>query len=265
MMFQIKSSRPNFLKRNYMKIFSLLFGLALIVSVLSLTDSFVSDFFSVFFKTGDSFYKGANQIPQTFSSKEDLIDQNKILLDQLENYRLDLIDYEIVKNENLKLREILNIKPTGNFITALVIARSPQIPLDSLFLNVGTKDGVNQGDWVLAGERILIGKIVEVSKNKSTVALNSFAGMISFGFVSRTGESIELKGVGGVGMEAKVPIDFDIVVGDKILISGSFSYFAATVGALEEDKSSGFKNALLSLPVNMSKVNVVFIEPKVNE
>jgi hypothetical protein len=76
---------------------------------------------------------------------------------------------------------------------------------------------------------------------------------------------LEIKGVGGGGMEARAPIDFDIAVGDKIMVGGSFISLSAVVGVVEEDKSSGFKNIFMSLPVNVSKINVVFVEPTINE
>lgn len=268
MTFQIKHTKQNLFSRNFFKI--LIISLLILISVLIFNisgsmRSLVPDFFSFFFRSGDYFYKNLNQIPKNFSSKNELIKENEDLLNEIEKNRLDLIDYQSIKYENQKLREILKIKPEGNFVIAAVIARSPQIPLDSLFLDKGTANGLDNGDPVLTGERILVGRIVEISKNKSTVALSSFAGAITYGFVSRTNEPLEIKGTGGGSLEAKVPIDFDITVGDKLMIPGSFIYLAAIVGMIEEDRPSGFKNILMSLPVNISKVNTVFIESHINE
>jgi cell shape-determining protein MreC len=193
------------------------------------------------------------------------MEENAGLLSQLENLRLDIADYESIKSENKQLRDDLKIKPIGNFITSSILAKSPQIPLDSLFIDRGTIDGINNGDVVLASEKVLIGKIAKVTKNRATVALNSFAGVITYGFVERTNEPLEIKGVGGGSMEAKAPIDFDIAVGDKIMMGGPFTFLAAVAGAVEEDKSSGFKNVLLSLPVDVSKINTVFVVPTINE
>jgi cell shape-determining protein MreC len=267
MTFQIKHTKQNFFDRNFFKI--ILISLPVLIFVLTFSfsgsaRSFVSDALSPVFSTGNFFYESFNRIPAFFSSKNSLMEENKNLSDEIENNRIDLIEYESLKYENQKLREALKIKPAGNFAAAAIIARSPQIPLDSLFLDEGTKNGLSDGNLVLAGERILIGKIAEVSKNKSTVALNSFAGMVSYGYVARTNEPVEIKGSGGGSIEAKVPIDFDIVVGDKILVTGSLTYVAAIVGMVEEDKSSGFKNILMSLPVDISKINTVFVEPSVN-
>lgn len=262
MMLQIKHNRPKIISRNLLKIF-LAVLLVFFLNFFSGFRSFLIDFASFFLKTGDSVYKTAEHVPQKMLNKDELLSQNNDLWDQLENCRLDLLDYQIIKDENQKLRDALNMKPDGNVLTALIIARPPQIPLDSLFLNAGENFGLRGGDLVLASKRALIGKVVEISKSKSVVALNSFAGQISYGFVARTDESIEIKGVGGGNMEVKVPIDFDIKIGDEILTNSDASYLMALVGVIEEDNSSGFKNIIMSLPVNVSKIRSVFVEPQI--
>lgn len=267
MMFQIKHTKQNFLRSNFFKII-LIFFLILILFFSFNTNwarSFVSNIFYPFFKTGDFFYGTIGQIPNYFYDKNELVKENEELLNKIENLYNNISDYESIKYENQKLRQEIGLKPVGNFITTAVIAKPPQIPLDSLFLDKGTDSGMGNGDFVLASERILIGKIVRASKNRTTASLNSFAGVITYGFVARTDEPLEIKGSGGGNMETKVPIDFDIVVGDKIMIGGSLNYLVAVVGIIEEDKSSGFKKILMSLPVNISKINIVFIEHIINE
>lgn len=268
MTFQIKHTDRKLFGSSFLKI--LIIALIILIFVLGFsifnsTQSFLSNLFSPFLKSGDYFYQTINQIAKTFSDKNQIIKENDNLLIQIENDRINLFDYDSIKHENQKLREDLKIKPVGDFISASVIAKSPQIPLDSLFLDKGIKDGLNDGDLVLTGERILIGKIVKVSKNRSTVALNSFVDTLSYGSVARTNESLEIKGVGGGNIEAKVPFDFDIVVGDKIMVTGSVEFLTALVGSIEEDRSAGFKKVLMSLPLNISKINTVFVAPTINE
>jgi hypothetical protein len=96
--------------------------------------------------------------------------------------------------------------------------------------------------------------------DKSIVALNSSAGMISCGFIERTNEQIELNGTGGSSLQAKVPIDFDIVSGDKVMQNGSVMYLVAIVGATETDQAAGIKNVYLALPLSISKINSVFVK-----
>lgn len=268
MMFQIKHTERSLFGRNFLKIFVISILIAIFVLVFSIFDTsytLVTNIFSPFLKSGNYLYQAVSRVPKFFSDKEELIKNNEILLDKIENNNFNLISKQVIESENQKLRVELKIKPVGDFISASVVAKSPQIPLDSLFLNKGTLDGFDNGDLVLAGERILIGRIVKASKNRSSVALNSSVGAVSYGFVMRTNEPIEIKGIGGGNIEAKTPFDFDVEVGDKIIVGGSVDYLVAVVGVIEEDRPSGFKNILLTLPVNVSKINTVFIDRIVRE
>ncbi len=268
MTFLIKHTKQNLFERSFFKILIIFLLILIFVFTFGFSNtvrSLALNTLSPLFSTGDYFYKNLDQIPNFFSDKNKLMEENTALSSELENLRISIADYESIKSENQVLREELKIKPAENSITAAVYARPPQIPLDSLLLDKGMADGLNNGDLILAGERVLIGKIVKVSKNRATAALNSFVGATTYGYIARTNEPIEVSGVGGGGIEAKVPIDFDIAVGDQIMTTGSVRYLTAVVGSIEEDRSSGIKNVLMSLPVNVSEVNIVFISPLISE
>lgn len=268
-MLQIKhTNKQSVLSRNFSKIlfvFAVVMLPIFIFSTYGPAASLLSSAMSPFLKAGDYFYSGLSKVPKIFSSKSELLEENRRLMEELGNSDILRSDYESIKYENQKLREDLMIKPSGDFMAAMVLARPPQVPLDSMVINKGSDDGLKEGDMVLAGERTLIGKIAKISKNRSNVVLNSFAEVISYGYVARTEEPIEVKGDGGGNIQARVPIDFDIKEGDKIMVGGSASFAAAIVGIIEKDESLGFKEVFMSLPVSVSKINTVFVEPFINE
>lgn len=271
MTYLLKNTRKNtrnIFGNNLTKIFVVFFFIFIFIFILniwSLTKSLVSNILSPFFGVGTYFYENTLGISKLFYNKAELVKENSELRNKLENNNLDIVDYQSVKYENQKLREELNLKESGDFIASSIIAKAPQIPLDSLFIDKGSKDGLKNGDLVLARERVLLGKIVKVSQNRATVVLNSFAGTVSYGNILRTNETLEIIGFGGGSIKAKVPIDFDIIVGDKIMILGSTSYLAAIVAVIEEDKTSGLKDVFMSLPVEISKSNIVFVESLIVE
>lgn len=268
MIYQIKHTKQKFFGEKFLKslgIFILIAGLIFLFSFFSPTRSLVVNIFSPFFKTGNYFYDTLSKIPNYFSDRGKLAEENKRLLAEIEKNFFNRLDYESLKYENQKLRDGLGLKPIEGVKTALILAKPPQIPQDTIFLDSGVSLGINKGDYVLVSDRILIGRVVKSSSNRSTVALNSFAGVSSYGFIARTKELVEIKGIGGGNMEIKVPIDFDIVVGDKIMVSDPLNYLIAVVGLVEEDNASGFKKILLSLPVNISKIDVVFLMPSIIE
>jgi rod shape-determining protein MreC len=262
MMHPIQHSKKGLFGINFFRVYATLFivvVLVLIFGVMSPMRSLVQNLFSPLFQTGNFFHDTLGQIPKFFSDKNQLIKENSDLLNEMEKNRLNAVDYETMKYENQKLREMLGVKPSGNFKAAFIIAKPPQIPMDSLFLDKGAKFEIHVGDLVLSSDKTLIGKIAEVSNNRSIVALTSFAGSVSYGYVARTNEPIEMTGGGGGNIEAKVPIDFDIVAGDKIMTGGQSGSLAAVASAIKEDRSSGFKNVLMSLPADVSKINIVFL------
>ncbi len=269
MIYQIKHTnhKQNFFGRNVkaLAVFLLIIIVVFIFSASNPLNSFVTNIFSPLLKFGGHFYEIVFQVPQSFSDKNKILEENKTLLQQMENMRISLIDHEFIKSENDRLRQELGLRPAGKIIGAEVIAKYPQIPLDSLLIDRGATDSLNNGDLVLVGERVLIGKVAKVSKNMATVVLSSFPDVVSYVYVERTNEPLEIKGIGGGSMQARVPIDFDIAVGDKILLQSSRAYITAVVGAVEENHQSGFKNVLMSLPTNIAKTGVVFIEPLINE
>jgi cell shape-determining protein MreC len=234
-------------------------GLLVVLGTLKPVRSVFSNIFSPLFKSGNYFYDKFGQIPKYFSDKDDLVEENNLLRSQSEDWRLAVLDYESLKYENQKLREELKLKPIDNFVAVAVTAKPPQVPLDSIFIDTNFDNNLEEGGLVLASDRVMIGKIAEKSGNQAIVKLNSFVGQISYGYVARTNEPVEVEGVGGGNLEVRVPIDFDIIVGDKIMVGGSSEYLIAVVGVVDEDSSSGFKNAMMSLPVDISKIGIVFV------
>ncbi|MBN2094368.1 MAG: rod shape-determining protein MreC [Candidatus Zambryskibacteria bacterium] len=228
-------------------------------------NSLLTEVLNPFLKTGNFFYKNLNQIPKFFSDKLILIKENQELLEEINQNHLNLVNIIALNYENQRLREELSIKLSGQFLAASIIAKFPQVALDSLILDKGINENIKVGDLVLASDRILIGRIAKSNNNSSTIKLNSFVDVYTYGFVARTNEPIEIKGSGGGNMKANLPIDFDIEVGDEIMIGGSFNFIAAVAGVIDEDRLSGFKNVFMSLPTDIYKLNTVFIYPLNNE
>lgn len=221
---------------------------------------YFSSTFSYLFELGDYFYQDFALIPKKVGDQTSLAEENAKLATEVEVLRSAVFDYELLKSENQKLYEEIKLKPASRLMAAKIIARPPQLPLDSILLDRGLEDGVVVGDWVLASDRIVIGKVLKTAEGRSVAALNSFADTVSYGHIERTNEWIEVVGDGGGSLTAKVPIDFDVKTGDRILIEGQHPYLLAVVSLIKENTASGFKEILLSLPINLSKIRIVFLE-----
>jgi len=246
-------------------VFFLFFGCLFLFSYFKFTGNFFSNISHPFQSIGNQMYESFPALSKFFTNKRLLVEENAKLLEEVERMRLGTIGFESLKIENHELRKSIDLKSERNSIAAAVISRPPQIHLDSLIIDKGYQTSVNEGDPVFVGEKFLIGNVAKSYPNTATVVLNSFPEKFFQGFVLRTNEPIEIEGIGGGNMSALVPINFDIAIGDLVMFESSIPYVAAIVGVIEENDSLGFKNILLSLPTNISRVRLVFVEPKLGE
>lgn len=249
----------------YLVFFVFLVLLFFIFNRSATSSTLASKFFSPFFKVGNFMYTNVLHVPRFFSDKELLLDRNLELETEVDKLRAGLIEYEILKSENEELKKVIGIRPAPDSIVSFIVAKSPQIPFDTLLLDRGSQDGVKVGDRVFTSEKVEVGKIVKVSSTRSTVALNSYAEAVSYGSIERTQEPIELRGMGGAGLRARVAIDFDIVLQDKIMTLGLPRSILAVASSIEEDRADGFKEIYFSLPAPISRIDVVFIESTLDE
>ncbi len=215
---------------------------------------------SPFLNSGNTFYNNFFFFGKFFSERAALVEENTKLSVEVERLTAIAHEYNSLKIENERLNGELKLRPQADFVGARILARSPQIPLDSVIIDRGLSDGIEENDLVFSDGVSLIGRVVKISNKNSVVALSSFADKNSFGFIERTLEPVEVVGVGGGGMEARLPIDFDVVPGDKVVLEGSRPYILAIVESVEENQSLGFKLVLMSLPSNILKTRIVFIE-----
>ncbi len=260
MILPLKHNRPNGL--SFLKIIIVIFVLvvvSLLLASFGVVKNAVSDSTSSTLQNGDKFFSFITVLPKWFVARNTLITEIEKLNREVESLNLSVIDLAVLSYENRRLREELGIKPEESFVRAGVLARPPQIAFDTLVVDKGSKEGLKVGDLVLASNRLLAGTIIEVGENSSIVSLNSDSGNSFTAFSSRTGEALEVKGVGGGNLSAKTLLDFDIKVGDSLVVSGSSNYMIAIVGVVEADSSGGTKNVLMSLPFNVATIQSVFV------
>lgn len=114
------------------------------------------------------FNKSVKNILLTNLRNKRLVEENLLLKD------LYLKSLEI-KKENENLKKILNYVDHNNTKYKYVVSRiytEPKLPMiNSIIINVGSDDGVKEGDLVLGIARNVIGRIVNVNNNNSKVLL----------------------------------------------------------------------------------------------
>ena len=131
-----------------------------------------------------------------FSTMDELRKENKKLKAENKELSENLREYEVIKAENELLKDKMNLTEkyaAYNTVSADVINKDISNYGSNLILNVGTADGIKEKMTVISDQG-LVGYIVKVSKNTSTVkVITDPASTVSCN-ISTTDESVICKG-----------------------------------------------------------------------
>ncbi len=182
------------------------------------------------------------------------------------------IEYDSLKNENNRLREMLDFKNQRldyDYKGCHIINKSGEGIIDGYTIDKGKKDGLKVGMVVITSKG-LVGQVTSVSKDWSIVQtlLNENIGVHAL--VESTRETTGIvKGFKDSNnrMLAKVyylPIESQIKEGDVILTSGLGRFYPKEIKigkviAVEEDKGKVSKNALIEPYVDFNKLEELFV------
>jgi len=159
-------------------------------------------------------------------------EQNELLIEELNNLRMQLVDYNKAKHENEQLREILGVMdeldPGIIPVSATVTARDPADRFHSFSIDKGELHGIKRLDPVITAEG-LVGYVTEVGKTYARVAtiLDVAVSVGAYDSTSRdigivTG-TVDLSFIGRCEMQY-LPRESKIAAGDYVLTSGG-SFF----------------------------------------
>lgn len=188
---------------------------------------------------------------------------------ELEN---KVVDYHSLKNENERLREMLNFKNQRseyNYIGCDIIGKSGNGLLDQFTINKGSKDGIEK-QMIAITSQGLVGQVTSVGSNWSivqTLANENLA--VSATIESTNDNSGIVKGYKDSDnrLLAKLyylPLDSKVKKGDVILTSGLGGLYPkgiriGSVLSIEEDKGKVMKNAVIKPYVDFNKLEELFI------
>lgn len=203
-----------------------------------------------------------------FLSKNYLYNQNQKLQAQVDFNNARNSNYDSVLAENASLKEILNRKSEKATMTlATILSKPNQSIYDTLVIDAGIKQGINEGDIVFAQGNVPIGLVSLVYDNSSKVTLFSSTGektqvVASSKLASPAGGDVflELIGRGGGNFEMILPRDFTLQQGDQVVMPGIYPYVLAEVVTTISDLRDPFKKVLLTSLVNIQELKFVEVE-----
>mgnify|MGYP001617768811 FL=1 len=170
------------------------------------------------------FSVGLNDNYRFFKNKKEFFKAYRESAKENERLKEAEAKYKLLLQENEELKKQLNyqkkIKNLG--VVAEVIGKEILSTDQNIIINHGTKDKIKIGYPVIAGEGILVGKIVKVEENISIVKLiNDNQSRIGATILNRDHSVGVVEGGYGISLRMTfIPRDEIVVVGDQIITSG---------------------------------------------
>lgn len=245
---------------------------------MSGTESIVG---SVLSPVQSALYSATNAVSDFFSrmfSGADLQAENSELQARVAELEGQLRDYNEIKAENDRLAGLLNFKtenPNLQMVTARVILKKQGLWFNTMVLNVGMASGIEVDMPVINGDG-LVGRVVDVGANWCRVMTIVDSMSRVSAIVERTRDNGILDGTVSTGDEdkavlnmSKLPLDADLVPGDRVITSGLEGVFpkGIPIGEVTEvsPSSNGMSNAAVITPwvdfAHLEEVMVITSKP----
>lgn len=252
--------RPRRLSPTTKKLLSVaIFGVLCIGTALFFRGGFVrgsAALFSPLWKGSDATASILFSVPYYFTSRSGLIEENKTLREDVLHAQTSVLDRNQLYEENLALKERLGREAQPNAALAAVVLRPPEVPYDTLLIDIGEDSDIAVGDKVAAQGTLLIGVISEVYAHTSRVSLFSSPQNKYNGFLRGT-IPVEVVGQGGGSLVMEVPYDAKVVVGDTVTLPGIAANVASIVEYVEPGQGDSAVTAYLHMPVSAQGLRFV--------
>lgn len=225
---------------------------AAIVLLLFLTTPLFSHFKRFSLKVFLFPVKVMSQVGKYFSSKDLLMEENQALRKRVADLSIEIVRSQDLKRENERLRGLLNFQNKFDFetVSAEIIARNPNDWLGSIVINKGSNDGVRINSAVCSANG-LIGKIVDVNRDTSSVMLMTHPGFKAGGMIKDTRVNAIVVGGGKDALEMMyIPLEADVYKGSIVVTSGYSRIFPkgikiGTIASVEKSKTGLYKHAVI--------------------
>jgi cell shape-determining protein MreC len=210
--------------------------------------------------TNNFIKKEVSELGYLTRTKVSVFKENENLKEELGNLKNKMIDYNLVLDENIKLKEILNRIPENySFVLANILTKPSQSIYDSIIIDIGKDSDVSVGNTVYADSKIPLGIITELYNKTALVTLFSSPDQKIEGYIESSNAVVTLIGRGGGNFEMIVPVDMTVLSGDIILIPNSSIEVVAIVDNVISKPNEPIKKVILHSPINIENLKWVFV------
>lgn len=190
------------------------------------------------------------------TTKKELLAENEALRDELDEYKGRLLALQQLRDENVELREQLNvIDQTENFVTARVLVRPAQSTYNTLVIYAGSDDGVAEGDLVTAYETVALGRVVEVFPKTAKVRLFTSPDVTKNVILASENVALTATGRGAGNMRIELPRDIEVETGTQLL--DTTHRIIGVVRSTIFDPREPFQTVIARSPINVRHLDWV--------
>lgn len=203
------------------------------------------------------FYSLRDFFHSVFEAKN-IIQENERLLNENQNLSAELKGFNLLKEENKKLRETLKLEEetSYNYHFAYVLSSSPFNIQNLLIIGVGSSQGIETRMPVLWGKNILVGYVSKISP-KSSEVIDIFNSNLKLPVWVGQGRNQAILQGGSRPYLDLIPKDSPIKVGEPIYSNGNF--FIGEIEEFKEETSEAFKEAFIKLPYQLDIIRDVLV------
>jgi len=194
-------------------------------------------------------------------TKSSVYKENENLLKENADLKISMIDYNILKNENIALKELFGrTTKESNLVIANILTKPNYSAYDSIIIDVGKNEDMKVGNKVYSNVVNPIGEVSEVYDGSSLVTLYSNPGKVTNVMIEGTNTNVELIGRGGGNFETIIPIDLPFVKGNSVYLPNLSTEIVAVIEEVISSPNDPVKKLLLSSPINVQTLKWVFVK-----
>ena len=226
-------------------------------------------------------YRIATSVSEFFQSigeRRQLAEQYKILKDRVTQLEQQQLEMDETVRENERLKALLNFKEERDQFTVAgvrITGKDPGNWFNTLTIDKGSKDGITVNMAVVT-DKGLIGRITDVGKNWSKVRTIVDGQSSVSAIIERTRDNGMVKGNNTLTFEdglcrmINLPLDSDVVVGDRVITSGLGEIFPkgiyiGEVVEVSSEQRDMFKTATVKPGADFQRLEEVLVISTVNE
>lgn len=208
------------------------------------------------------------ELNQSYFSRKELEEENKRLRERLKELIVDNIEFNQLRDENTSLKKMLSFfeKNSYNQIAARVIGKTAEGDISTIIINKGGQDGVDVNFPVIAENGILIGKVMKVADNSSTILLISDGSSKISGMIQNKTKTVGvLKGGYGLGIRMEfIPQNEKINENEIVITAGLETEIpkGLAIGSVESaiiEQNSPFQTIIIKPLLDYEKIDFVSV------